>query len=142
MDQPLRFYLPLLLTVSGSVLYHLAQRTMPRAASPLAPLMVAFATALALCVAILVATRQMPTRLSQAVSRSSLALGLAVVMIELGFLLAYRQGWRLNRASLVSNVAVALLLVPVGAAVFQEQVSLRMLFGVLLCAGGLIVLAA
>jgi hypothetical protein len=29
MDQPMRFYLPLLLTVAGSVLYHLAQRTMP-----------------------------------------------------------------------------------------------------------------
>ena len=137
----MRFYLPLLLTVSGSVLYHLAQRTMPRAASPFAPLMAAFAAALALCVAILVTTRQVPTRLSQIVSRSSLALGLAVVMIELGFLLAYRQGWRLNRASLVSNVVVALLLVPVGAAVFREPVSARMLVGVALCVGGLVVLA-
>jgi drug/metabolite transporter (DMT)-like permease len=62
-------------------------------------------------------------------------------MIELGFLLAYRQGWRLNRASLVSNVVVALLLVPVGAAVFREQVSLRMLVGVLLCVAGLLLLA-
>jgi len=90
MDQPIRFYLPLLLTVAGSVLYHLAQRTMPKAAAPLAPLMAAFATALALCIAILVFTRQMPARLSQVVRRSSIALGLSVVMIELGFLLAYR----------------------------------------------------
>ena len=141
MDQPVRFYLPLLLTVAGSVLYHLAQRTMPTGVSPFAPLLAAFATAVALCAVVLVTTRQMPARLSQVVSRSSLALGLAVVMIELGFLLAYRQGWRLNRASLVSNVVVALLLVPVGAALFREQVSPRMLIGVLLCVAGLLLLA-
>ncbi len=140
MDRPIGFYLPILLTVAGSVLYHVAQRTMPKTASPFAPLAAAFATALLLCVLVLLAARQAPLRVSHFVSRSSIALGVSVVMIETGFLLSYRLGWPLNRASVTSNVTVALLLIPVGVAGFQEQVSLRVALGVVLCVAGLALL--
>jgi hypothetical protein len=71
------------------------------------------------------------------VNWSSLALGVSVVMIEAGFLVAYRLGWKLNRAALTSNVAV---LIPLGTILFQEHVSLRMIAGAALCISGLILL--
>ena len=71
---------------------------------------------------------------------SSLALGIAVVMIETGYLVAYRMGWKLNQAALTSNVAVAILLIPLGAILFQERVSFRMTAGASLCIAGLILL--
>jgi hypothetical protein len=74
------------------------------------------------------------------VNWSSLALGVSVVMIEAGFLVAYRLGWKLNRAGLTSNVAVAILLIPLGTILFQEHVSLRMIAGAALCISGLILL--
>src|SRR2546422_4269326 len=49
MERSIVFYFPLALTVVGTLLYHVAQKTMPRAVSPFALLAVAFATALALC---------------------------------------------------------------------------------------------
>ena len=61
-------------------------------------------------------------------------------MIEAGYLIAYRSGWNLNRAALTSNVAVAILLIPLGTVLFQEHVSLRMLAGTVLCISGLILL--
>jgi drug/metabolite transporter (DMT)-like permease len=61
-------------------------------------------------------------------------------MIEAGYLIAYRLGWKLNRAALISNVAVAILLIPLGNLLFQESVSLRMTAGAALCISGLILL--
>ena len=53
------------------------------------------------------------------ISWPSVALGLAVVMIEAGYLIAYRIGWKLNRAALTSNVIVAILLIPIAATLFR-----------------------
>ena len=37
---------------------------------------------------------------------ASYALGLVVVLLEVGFLLAYRAGWKISLAAVYSNVAV------------------------------------
>jgi hypothetical protein len=49
MQQPISFYLPLILTAVGGLTYHLAQKTMPTGVSPLVLLAATFATALTLC---------------------------------------------------------------------------------------------
>ncbi len=140
MERSIVFYFPLALTVVGTLLYHLAQKTMPRAVNPFALLAVAFATALALCLLLLLFVERAPLRSMHGLNWSSLALGFSVVMIEAGYLVAYRSGWKLNRAALISNVAVAILLIPLGTALFQEDVSLRMMAGAVLCISGLILL--
>lgn len=140
MAHPIGYYLPLLLAVAGTLLYHLAQKTMPPAVSPLLLLAAAFATALTLCLVFLPLTERAPLRFRQSLTWSSLALGVSVVMIEAGYLVAYRLGWKLNRAALTSNVAVAVLLIPLGAMLFKEQVSVRIIAGAVLCISGLILL--
>ncbi len=141
MERSIVFYLPLALTVAGTLLYHVAQKTMPQAVSLFVLLAVAFATALALCLLVLLFVERAPLRSMHHLNWSSLALGVSVVMIEAGYLVAYRLGWTLNRAALISNVAVAVLLIPLGTALFQEDVSLRMMAGAVLCISGLILLA-
>ncbi len=140
MERSIVFYFPLALTVAGTMLYHLAQKTMPRAVSPFAPLAVAFATALTVCLVLLLFTERAPLRSLLDLNWPSLALGVSVVLIEAGYLVAYRWGWKLNRAALTSNVAVAILLIPLGTALFQEHVSLRMIAGTVLCIGGMVLL--
>ena len=140
MQQPISFYLPLILTAVGGLTYHLAQKTMPTGVSPLVLLAATFATALTLCLLSLPLTERPSLRLRQSFNWSSLALGVSVVMIEAGYLIAYRSGWKLNRAALTSNVAVAILLIPLGTVLFQEHVTLRMLAGTVLCISGLMLL--
>lgn len=135
------YYFALILTVVGTLLYHLAQKKMPPTVSPFGLLAAAFATALMLCLLLLVLTERAPLRFRPDLNWSSLALGVSVVMIEAGYLVAYRLGWKLNRAALTSNVAVAILLIPLGTILFQEQVSLRMIAGAVLCISGVILLA-
>jgi uncharacterized membrane protein len=140
MEHSMKFYLPLIFTVVGTLLYHIAQKTMPPAGSPFLPLAVAFAIATALCVFALTVSQPATVGRSYNINLSSVGLGVAVVMIEAGYLLAYRLGWKVNRAALISNVSVAILLIPVGAILFHERASFRMMAGVSLCISGLILL--
>jgi drug/metabolite transporter (DMT)-like permease len=74
------------------------------------------------------------------VNFSSVLLAVAVVGIEIGYLLSYRAGGQISRVSLVVNTTVALLLLPVGVLLFSEKISLQQTLGVLACMGGILLL--
>jgi multidrug transporter EmrE-like cation transporter len=61
-------------------------------------------------------------------------------MIELGFLLTYRAAWPVSMASVMMNGIVAVLLLPVGAALFGETITFVRLMGAVLCLLGLTLL--
>ncbi|HZQ92067.1 MAG TPA: EamA family transporter [Terriglobales bacterium] len=133
------FYLTLLLTIAGSVVYHVAQKSTPRGANPFLSLAVSFGTAALACLLLLLATDRRSAS-SQGLGQlnwTSLALGASVLAVEVGFLLAYRNGWRINVASLISNSVVSLVLIVIAALFFGERASGRTLAGVGLCLGGL-----
>ena len=58
-------------------------------------------------------------------------------MIELGFLLIYRAAWPVSIASVMMNGIVAVLLLPIGAALFGEPITAVRVAGVVLCLLGL-----
>jgi len=67
--------------------------------------------------------------------------GISIVGIEFGFASAFRAGQPINTTGAIVNVATALLLVPVGYALFSEQLSPLKIAGLGLCCVGLILLA-
>ena len=64
-----------------------------------------------------------------------------VLLIEVGFLLAYRWGGSLQWSAVAVNGAAALLLVPIALAVFKESFSPVKGLGILLVLGGLALLS-
>lgn len=68
-------------------------------------------------------------------------IGVSIVGIEFGFASAFRSGQPINTTGAIVNVATALLVVPVGYAVFGEQMSAIKWMGLALCCGGLTLLA-
>jgi drug/metabolite transporter (DMT)-like permease len=140
LERGIGFYFPVLLTIVGTLVYHVAQKMMPQPVSPFFSLAVAFSIATLVCLIVLLSTARAPFRLWHDMSWSSVALGFAIVAIETGYLIAYRLEWKLNRTALISNVCVAILLIPLGSIFSREQVSLRMVAGSTLCIIGLILL--
>ena len=67
-------------------------------------------------------------------------LGVVLVGLELGFLLAYRANWNLSYAALVANIIVALVFIPIGLLVFKEKVTLTNILGVFVCVAGLVMI--
>jgi drug/metabolite transporter (DMT)-like permease len=130
------------LTIVANVGYHLCQKAIRPDASPAASLVAIYAVALVLS-AMLWPWLGGGEGLVPALRRLGpvpYALGVCVVLIELGFLLAYRSGWTLGTAALYCNAAVALVLVPVGVLAFGEGLDVRKGLGLLLALGGLALL--
>ena len=135
-----RFYLPVALAVVGMIFYHLAQKSIPKDLNPFHATMFAYAVGFVLCG---ICALGYPGKKSVIDSlRESnwavIVVGVGAVCIELGFLLAYRAGWRISVAGLATNVAGTLLLVPIGILLFKEHLSLRNVIGVIFCVLGLI----
>ena len=134
------FYFPFLLTIGGNLLYHVAQKSVPRAADPLVTMMMAYAVAFAACAAGLIlfpSGRPFLASVREA-NWAVLLVGFGIASVEIGYLLGYRAGWMVSSAPVMSNVAAALLLVLVGVAAFGERLFTLNVTGVLLCVLGLV----
>lgn len=133
------FYVSFAIVVLSSVLYHVLQRAIATGVNPVISLMVTYVTAMLLSSLLLVIFPLRSTLYSALVELNwaSVALGLAIVGLELGFLLAYRAGWNVGLAGVATNVAGALLLLPIGVALFKERPSAINVAGVFVCLLGL-----
>ena len=132
-------YLPIALTALATTLYHIAQKSVVPGVNPMVSLVVTYATALAACLA---AVPFSPgggvfVRSLKDLNWATYVVGLSIVGVELGVLLAYRAGWRISLASVIANVTTALLLVVIGVLGYREHLAARHVAGLLMCLGGL-----
>ena len=140
--------LALALATVGNVLYHLAQKLVPSTVRPMAMLMAAYAVAFLLSGLALVLWQPAGQPLRQAFAglgsgpglKVALVLGLGVLLIEAGFLLAYRVGGSLQWSGLAVNGLSALVLLPLAVGLFKESFSLPKVLGMALVLGGLALL--
>ena len=133
------FYLAFALTVVGMLLYHLSQKAVPKETNPFFVIAIAYLVGIILCLAF-AATYPGKKGLVETFKASNWAvftLGIAAAIIELGFLLAYRTGWKISIAAVATNAAAAVVLIPIGLLVFNDQLSLRNVIGLIFCLVGL-----
>jgi drug/metabolite transporter (DMT)-like permease len=133
---------PLLLIVAGSVMYHVSAKSIPAAYDPIAALIGLYATALAGAVIAYAALRawKTPSGVPRIWHPTIAMVGLGALLIEMGFLLAYRGGLAVSTTSVIANGIVAVLLVSVGSLWFGEAFTAVKMIGVLLCLAGVALL--
>jgi drug/metabolite transporter (DMT)-like permease len=129
---------PLLLVVCGSLMYHVAAKSVPKSIEPFGALIGVYGTALLASLAAYAIVRRgvMPGP-ANLWHPTVAAVGIGALLIELGFLLTYRAAWPVSTASVMINGAVAVLLLPIGALFFREAITLSRAAGVALCLIGL-----
>jgi drug/metabolite transporter (DMT)-like permease len=138
----LLYYGSLGLTILANVLYHVFQKVTPGTVNPVLSLAATYGTAMVLCLALL-PFFPLPGGLGaglRGLNWVSFALALAIFGLELGFLLAYRAGWNIGIAAAVSNVSVAIVLVPVAVLAFRERLTPINLLGIAVCIVGLVLI--
>jgi uncharacterized membrane protein len=133
------FYLAFALTVVGMLLYHLSQKSVPAETNPFFVIAIAYVVGIALClvIAFFYPAKKGLVETFRGSNWAVFTLGAAAALIELGFLLAYRTGWKISIAAVASNAAAAIVLIPVGLIVFKDQLSLRNVIGLIFCMVGL-----
>ena len=134
------FYFPFALTVAGMLLYHLSQKSIPKGMNPFLVTVMAYIVGIALCAvcAILYPDRKSLVESLRESNWAVFTLGAAAALIELGFLLAYRAGWKISLAAVATNAAVTIMLIPIGILVFKDHLSLRNVLGLIFCILGLV----
>ena len=130
----------LILVVASNVLYHAAQKSTPRGADPYLATAVAYMVALPLSLALwyLHSGRAPLGEGLRALNGWSVGVGVAIVGVEVGFLLAYRAGWNLSVASASASATLAAILVIVGMVFFRERILPTQWLGLALCVGGIL----
>ena len=134
------FYFPFAIVVAGMLVYHLAQKSIAKEVNPFYATMIAYAVGIVL-LAICGLAYPGKKSFAGAVRESNWAvfvLGAAAACIEVGFLLAYRAGWRISTAAISTNVAATAMLIPIGIFVFKDHLSLRNILGLMFCVLGLV----
>ena len=128
------------LAVLGVVMYHSAHKVQPATVSLFWLLTVAYLVAGVLSLALCFLLPEMrPTAI--VFPKESILLGVAILVIEVGYLLVYRTGWNVGIAGAMSNTAAVLVLLPLGIIVFGEKLTMIQLLGLVLCSGGLFLTA-
>jgi multidrug transporter EmrE-like cation transporter len=129
----------LALAVVCTVGYHLVLKLTPAGVNPLLSLMVTYALVTALFGAILLFS---PggfdlKQEARSINWTAIALAVAIVGLDLGFLFLYRGGFEVSLGALVTQSAAALLLLAIGVTVFREKLSVANAAGLALCLAGL-----
>jgi multidrug transporter EmrE-like cation transporter len=132
------------LAIVATVAYHLVFKLTPATVNPFLSLFVTYSLVALVFLGVLVVTGAGPggsafdwrgefTRLNW----TAVALALAIVGLDIGFLMLYRSGFEVSLGAIVTQTAAGVLLVIAGAAFFRESLSLTNLIGVGLCVLGL-----
>ena len=134
--------IPIIIVVASNCLYHLCSKSTPGNVNSFGTLSVTYLTAMILSLILfiyIVKVDNVAFELSK-INWTSIALGVAVVGLESGYILAYRAGWQLNTASLVANITLAIALIILGTIVYKESLTIKQVFGIVICIIGLILI--
>ncbi len=130
------FIYSMFITVLGVVLYQLAQKLQPTSISPFLILAIAYFVAALICTSICFLISVEISSIKDVLLLPS-CLGITLVIVELGFLLVYRTGWKISIAGVFSTVAATVVLIPLGNILLKEDISKVNLVGIFLCLIGL-----
>ena len=133
-------YLPLLMVVCSSTIYHICAKSVSPKLNTFASLTVAYLIGAVLTVIIYYATS--PTKsLVQEFSNlnwATVVMGLAIVGLEAGNILMYQAGWNISVGSLINNITVSIILLFVGLLLYKEKITPTQIAGIVLCLAGLV----
>ncbi len=132
-------YWPIIVVVAANTLYHIVAKQTPQEVNPFLTLVVTYGIAMLMCMILFLTGRHGPIAEEAAkINWTAFAFGLIIIGLEIGQINIYRVGWNINTAPLISNIALAVILLIVGRLLFKEDFTLRKALGVLVCAAGLI----
>lgn len=125
----------IVIVVVSNMIYHVCQKSAPQNANPFTALFAAYLTAIFMSFIAFYCykTDESFIQSFKHLNWTSIVLGLSIVGLELGYFLAYRAGWNLSTGSLVANITLAVLLVPIGIIFFKESFDLTKVLGAIFC---------
>ncbi len=131
---------PVILVVASNCLYHMCSKSVPNDVNAFGTLMITYITSAIIC-SVLFLLMTKPDNVSFEMAKinwTSIALGVAIIGLETGYILMYRNGWKISSGSVVANICLAIALLVIGFILYKENISIKQIIGIIACAIGLI----
>ena len=133
---------PIGIIVISNVLYNVCTKSAPKQINSFAMLTITYLIAAAVSFIsffISAKNKNIITEFSKT-NWTAFVLGIVIVGLELGYLLAYRNGWQMKTASVTANITLAIVLIFVSLIFYKESITVKQIAGIALCAGGLVLI--
>ena len=134
---------PLLVVVGANTVYNISAKSTPADVNSFASLALSYAIGMVLSVVMFFITSDNKNLIAELTKTNwtALALGVAIVALEFGYVCLYRSGWKISVGTLVANISLACVLLVVGILLYKESVSPRQIIGILFSGVGLVLIA-
>ena len=130
---------PIALVVLSNTAYQVCSKSISPDIHPLAALVVTYlvgAVAAAVLYFVLTKGGNIMKEFSH-LNWATVVLGIVIIGLEVGWIFAYRAGWQVSTAFIVQSAVLAVCLVAVGFALYQEPINASKIIGILICLVGL-----
>ena len=133
---------PILIIVLSNVLYNVCTKSTPSEVNAFAALSITYLIAAAVSFTTFFITSKDKNIFAEfgKTNWTTFVLGIVIVGLELGYILAYRNGWAMNTASVTANITLAVVLIFVSLIFYKESITLKQIAGIVLCGGGLVLI--
>jgi len=118
------YFVSIGMAIAANVSYHLCMKQTNADIHPVVSLCFTYFVAMLSCLVLLPFVLKTPlTQELKNLNWASPALGVSIVILEIGFILAYRAGWNISTAAIYANIAVGVILLPIGLLFFSEKMT-------------------
>ena len=142
MNGILALWWPIGLALAGHIIYQISAKSIPDAMDPYAAVFFNYVIAAAAAFVLWMAVGQEKSLAVQLgkMNWAPVTMALGITAVEVASVFMYKLGWNISIASTIGNIALAVVLVFVGALVYKEVITANHLIGIGLCIAGLIVM--
>ncbi|MBO4299912.1 MAG: EamA family transporter [Clostridia bacterium] len=130
---------PIALVVVSNIVYHICAKSVPGSMNPFASLTVTYLVGAAASALAFFLSKPGGSLAQEyrSLNWAPFALGIVIVGLEVGFIFAYKAGWKVSTASVAQSSFLAVALLIVGALVYKEALTPRKVAGMAICLVGL-----
>lgn len=130
---------PLGLVVLSNVFYQICAKAVPDKMNPFASLTITYVVGAITSLIMYCALNKDGNIIHeyQKVNWAPFVLGLVIVGLEVGYIYAYKAGWPVSIAQIVQAAVLAVILIFVGYALYNETITWNKIVGILVCLAGL-----
>lgn len=130
---------PIALIVASNTIYHICCKSVPESMDTFASLTVTYFAGAVVCAVLYFLFSKGGNILTEykKLNWAPIALGVAIVGLEAGYMFAYKAGWTVNSAQIVQSALLAVVLLAVGRLLYREPVTPTKIAGLVVCLGGL-----
>lgn len=135
----MNYIFPLALVVASNVMYQICAKAVPGGINPLASLTVTYAVGTVLSLVLYFILNRDANLFAEyrKLNWAPFLLGVSIVGLEVGFILAYKAGWQMSILQVVQGILLAIILLFIGFIFFKEGITWNKIAGVVVCLAGL-----